>query len=117
MSDGDSLDESSPSLFRPYIIAGGLTRSTDDDLSIDTVVEIRSVALSARLDFEREAIVNYCAEPQSIAELASRLDLPLSVARVLVSDMTAEGILHRHQAADPFDRAFIEELIEGIRSL
>ncbi|MCP3987786.1 MAG: DUF742 domain-containing protein [Actinomycetia bacterium] len=69
------------------MVTGGRTRSAHDDLA------------------------------PSIAELAGQLNLPLGVARVLVSDMTADGILRRHRDSDPLDCAFIEELIKGIWSL
>jgi hypothetical protein len=58
-----------------------------------------------------------CAEPLSIAEISSHLDVPLGVSRVLVTDMVFEGLLDSHDRADAYDVGFIEALIEGIRAL
>lgn len=102
---------------RPYVITGGRTRATESDLPIETVVQVTGSAGSSELDFERRAIAGLCAEPQSIADLAGLLDLPLGVARFLVSDMASDGLLRTNGTADPSDPAFIAQLIDGIRSL
>lgn len=102
---------------RPYVITGGRTRATESDLPIETVVQATGSVGSSELDFERRAIARLCAEPQSIADLAGRLDLPLGVARFLVSDMTSDGLLRTNGTADSSDPVFIARLIDGIRSL
>lgn len=112
-----SSDLPPTSLVRPYVITGGRTRSSSDDLPIETMVRVTESAATTSLDFEREAIAARSVEPISIAELASALDLPLGVARVLASDMASEGLLHTGEAADPNDIALLTQLIEGIRAL
>ena len=109
--------ENQTSLVRPYVITGGRTRALGTDLPLETVVRTTTAGTTASLNFEREAIANHCAEPQSIAELAGRLDVPLGIARVLVSDLVSEGMLLADGAADCSDASLIEQLIEGIRSL
>ena len=47
----------------------------------------------ASLQFEKRDIVLLCRRPQPIAEVAARVKIPLGVARVLVSDLTAAGAL------------------------
>lgn len=113
--DPPEVGESSP--VRPYVITGGRTRAAKADLAVETVVETDDAAALADLDFERRAIAERCHEPLSIAEVASHLQLPLGVARVLVSDMADEGLLVAHDTADAADRALLERLREGIRSL
>lgn len=117
MSDEEppTIDATSP--VRPYVITGGRTRSVNADLAVETVVETKTTTMVEHLDFERRAIAEQCRQPLSIAELASHLELPLGVARVLVSDMADEGLLHAHDIADLSDHAFIKRLQEGIRSL
>lgn len=104
---------------RPYVITGGRTRSAEADLPIETVVELapHGHGPAAHLEFERAAIADLCAEPLSIAELASALDLPLGVTRVLASDLVSEGVLQAHGPATAADTGFIEQMIEGIRAL
>lgn len=108
-------DESSS--VRPYVITGGRTRATDSDLPVEAVVRVSDATRAASLTLERRTIAQLCETPQSIAELAGLLDVPLGVARVLVSDMAYEGLLRTDATADPSDAAFIRQLIEGIRSL
>ena len=108
---------SEPDSVRPYVITGGRTRATDDDLPVETVVMTATSRLELGLDFERRSIAELCVEPLSIAELASALDLPLGVTRVLVSEMTAAGLLRVSDGADPDDVELIEQLREAIRLL
>lgn len=117
MSVDQEEQHDDPSPVRPYVITGGRTRATEADLQIETVVRLTDLVRQAPLDLERRAIARLCRTPQSIVEIASRLDLPLGVARVLVSEMAAEGLLRTDATADPTDAVFIQQLIEGIRSL
>ncbi len=109
--DGDS------NMVRPYVITGGRTRATPADLAIETVVSVASQTEPDDLGFERAKIATLCAEPLSIAEISSYLDVPLGVSRVLVTDMVSEGLLDSHHRANAHDAGFIEALIEGIRAL
>ncbi len=111
------LDAQDAGPVRPYVMTGGRTRSVETDLPMETVVQSAPAAASAPLDFERRAIADTCARPQSIAELSGRLGIPLGVTRVLVSDMTAEGLLTTHGAVDPSDPDSLRRLQEGIRAL
>lgn len=110
-------DEIESSLVRPYVITGGRTRSTPQDLAVETVVTTSPDTDPKHLGFERGKIAELCREPQSIAEISSSLDMPLGVSRVLVTDMVSEGLLDSHQRTAANDIELIEALIEGIRSL
>lgn len=117
MTEHDPPEVGESSAVRPYVITGGRTRAAKADLAVETVVETRHGVSFDDLDFERRAIAERCQEPLSIAEVASHLQLPLGVARVLVSDMVDEGLLMAHDTADQGDRALLERLREGIRTL
>jgi len=117
MSQGSDAATREAGIVRPYLITGGRTTSTEADLPVEAIVVTTTGADTTVLTFERKAIVEHCTEPQSIAELASELDLPLGVTRVLVSDMNAEGLLRTRAQADRTDAALIKQLIEGIRAL
>lgn len=114
--DGRPGDEDE-SLVRPYIITGGKTRASESDLPIEAVVATSAGAPTYLLGFERQAITRLCNDPTSIAEVASSLDLPLGVARFLVTDLTQQGYLDTQGTADANDAALLEQLIEGIRAL
>ena len=69
--------------------------------------------------FERARIIRLCREPVSVVEIASQLHVPLGVARVLVSDLHAEGLLAVHRAQlNPDGRPgtqVLERLLAGLR--
>lgn len=102
-----------------YAIAGGRTRSVGRDLPIETMVTTTSQGIAEVVDlqFERRDVVLLCRKPQSVAEVAARLRLPLGVARVLVSDLAASGHLTAHVPEfDRPDRAILERLLDGLRA-
>ena len=105
------------SLIRPYIITGGETRATASDLPIESIVATSQNAPTDLLGFERREITKLCVQPTSIAELAGTLDLPLGVARFLVTDLTQQGYLATQGVATNSDTEMLEQLIKGIRAL
>jgi hypothetical protein len=59
--------------------------------------------------------------PQSLAEVAARMRMPLGVTRVLVSDMTVDGLLALHEPDfdDNYDDRLdmLERVLSGLRRL
>ncbi|MBN2623099.1 MAG: DUF742 domain-containing protein [Acidimicrobiales bacterium] len=84
-----------PRVVPVYAITRGRTRSVGRDLPLETLVKATANATATlpRLKFEAARIVSLCQSPISIAEVASHLGVPLGVARVLVSDLHADGML------------------------
>ena len=105
-----------------YALTRGRTRSVGPDLPWETMITTARAgdAGRARLQFEQAAIVALCHEPVSVAEVASALRLPVGVARVLVSDLYAEGLLvvHLPRFADNGgpDSATLERLLAGLKA-
>lgn len=116
-SNDHSDDGSESSLVRPYVITGGETTASGEDLPIESVVATAAGAPTYLLGFERREITRLCEEPTSIAELAGALDIPLGVARFLVTDLTEQGYLDTEGPLDINDTELLEQLIEGIRAL
>ncbi|OWY60292.1 hypothetical protein B7486_69960, partial [cyanobacterium TDX16] len=79
---------------RPYAMTGGRTRGTTD-LPMEALVRATPQGVSAepRLAMERKKIVTLCATPISVAEISAHLHVPIGVVRVLVGDMSDEGLL------------------------
>jgi hypothetical protein len=105
-------------LVPPYIVTGGRTHSSADDLALETLVTTTSAGM-ARADhhvFEQRRILMTCRDPMSIAEVAAELEVPAGVARVLVGDLVSDGML---RTTGPTDRneQLIRRLIDGVRSL
>jgi hypothetical protein len=79
---------------RPYAITGGRTRPVVD-LPIEAMV-VRSnegASLVGRVQLEKGAILDVLDQPLSVAEISAHCKLPLGVTRVLVGDMSEEGLL------------------------
>jgi hypothetical protein len=105
-----------------YALTHGRTRSVSGlDLPLETVVTATDLGRqrSSALRAERRTIVEFCAGPLSIAEVAARLDLPVGVARVLISDLASSGYLAVHlppQSEDGRpDAAILARLLDGLR--
>jgi len=81
-----------------YLVTQGRTRSTGRDLPWESMLTTtdQGRAVLNNLQFERARVVRLCQRPVSIAEVAAELGVPLGVARVLVSDLNAEGLLTLH---------------------
>ena len=119
-----SDDDDQPRLrVRPYAITGGRTRShADIDLQIETIV-VRTAkgetALGA-VSFEKGQILTVCETPLSVAEVSAHLRVPLGVTKVLIGDMTHEGLVdfNRQQAAGnrPSLR-LLERVFDGLQAL
>jgi hypothetical protein len=90
--------DTGPRVVPVYALTGGRTRSVGRDLPWETLITTTAAGLSSvpRLRFELARIVELCRTPVSVAEVAAELHVPMGVARVLVSDLYAEGMLVIH---------------------
>ncbi|MFG2193807.1 DUF742 domain-containing protein [Streptomyces sp. NPDC048639] len=124
------FDDAAGPVVRPYAMTRGRTRSAAEDrldLIAVVVAESRSGVDGARsaadhtLSPEHLDIVDRCREvPQSVAELATDLDLPVGVVRVLIGDLLDEDLVHVSRpvpAADLPDENILREVIDGLRAL
>jgi len=102
---------------RPFFLTGG---RTDADLAFEAMVVVTDAGRRPHDDLSAEygKIVELCAEPQAVAEIAAKLSLPIGVARVLVSDLAERGLLElpSDDRDDP-DVDLIERLISGVRRI
>lgn len=65
-------------------------------------------------------IADLCQQPQSLAEIAAHMHIPLGVATVLVADMTGEHMLTLHNPAhDGYHEHLhtLERVLDGLRNL
>lgn len=116
------FDENARHLVRPYTITRGRTRSTQGTLNLITHVlaDDRNVDLAA-LEPEATAICELCRDrPLSVAEIAAKLNLPISVVKVLLGDLfDASAIVTRApiSIAETPDVDIIETVLDGLRQL
>jgi Protein of unknown function (DUF742) len=88
-----------PRVVPVYALTRGRTRSAGRDLPWETLVTTTAAGREAlpRLRFEQASILRMCRErPVSVAEVSAELGVPVGVARVLVSDLYADGMLMVH---------------------
>jgi hypothetical protein len=96
------------------------------DIAIEALVETtprgRSVG-NVGHGREHQYIVTLCdGRLQSLAEISARMQLPLGVARVLVADMAADGLLAIYEPAsldgnDAVGTELLERVLSGLRRL
>ena len=104
-----------------YALTHGRTRAQGVDLPLEAVAVVtqHGVDRYAAMSRERRDILDLCAQPASVAEVAAHLAVPLGVARVLVGDLAVGGHLavHLPQQADgrPSPQILIR-LLEGLRA-
>ena len=118
-------DEAGP-VVRPYAMTRGRTTSAGQHrLDLIAVVVAEPHAddpdADATLSPEHVDIVDMCRDaPQSVAELAAGLDLPIGVVRVLVGDLVAGEFVHVTRPVPPAelpDESILRDVINGLRAL
>jgi DNA-binding transcriptional ArsR family regulator len=106
---------------RPYALVRGRTKPTGEVLDVISMVcSVRtSVPDSADLEPEHLAVLRHCADPMSVADLASALDLPLGVIRILLGDLRdAELVrINRPRPERLTDIRLLREVADGLRRL
>jgi hypothetical protein len=111
-----------PALARPYSWTDGRTQP-----SVDVAIEARVVTtragrdLTPRLTSASWTVTQLCFQPRSVAEIGAYLAVPLGVAKVLVADLVAEGLVNveatlAHDADDTERRELIERVLSGLRA-
>jgi hypothetical protein len=114
-------DSQKTALVRPYAVTGGRTQPSYQ-LQIEAMVAAshygaRDLSVLAP---ECQAILGFCRDWRSVAEISAVLRLPLGVARVLVADMAVEGLVRVHQidhAQGRPDLKLLERVLSGLRKL
>jgi Protein of unknown function (DUF742) len=113
---------SGASVARPYTWTQGRTAPVID-LGLETLVSTTEHGhdMAVLTCAEHQAVAELCGDPRSVAEVAALLSLPLGVARVVLADMAAIGlvVVHRNTygSADTPDMALMERVLSGLRRL
>jgi uncharacterized protein DUF742 len=109
-------------LARPYSWTEGRTEPSVE-LAIEAQVRTIPDGTAATLPTTSPlwTIVRLCTEPCSVAELAVHLSVPLGVAKVLVADLVADGLVAvaatlSDDATVDERRELIERVLSGLRA-
>jgi hypothetical protein len=115
------LDRDAGPVVRPYALTGGRTRpigETFDLLALVTAANTQSVD-TILLEPEQVDVMRLCRQPTPVADLASDLDLPIGVVRILLSDMRERGLITirppaRTRLTDP---QLLKDVADALRRL
>ncbi len=121
------FDDDAGPVVRPYAMTRGRTTSPAQhrlDLIAVVMAGERAAAdpeADQRLSPEHVDIVELCRDaPQSVAELAAELDLPVGVIRVLIGDLVDDELVHVTRPVPPAelpDESILRDVISGLRAL
>jgi Protein of unknown function (DUF742) len=120
--DGDEpMEDDEDFLVRPYAVTQGRTKPRYH-------LEVEAMVVTSHyqpgdltgLGPEYRAILEFCRDWRSVAEISAVLQIPLGVARILISDMAVEGLVRlqqlNHDQGRP-DVQLLERVLSGIRRL
>jgi len=106
---------------RPYALVRGRTKPAGDRLDVISMAYSLRVSVPdpSELEPEHLALLQRCAVPLSVAELASGLDLPLGVVRVLLADLRERELVRIDRPAQErvTDIRLLREVADGLRRL
>ena len=115
-------NRSRPALARPYSWTEGRTQP-EVELAIEARVQLtpEGRAMPPKLTSPQWTVIELCAEPRSVAELAAHMSLPLGVAKVLVADLLSAGLVFVQATLDDDTsvderRELIERVLSGLRA-
>ncbi|PSK97740.1 uncharacterized protein DUF742 [Murinocardiopsis flavida] len=117
MNPRDVADEDPDRL---YTVTGGRSRADGHGLDLVTLIVSES-APAAGSQSEHVRILRICRDPTSVVELSSELALPVSVVKILLTDLIDTGrasARHPSSAGDPLpDTEFLRKVLVGLRKL
>ena len=116
MTEGDYRDQP----LRPYVLTSGRAQPSRNWIGVDTLLIAAPGAAPLPVTASRQeaALLRMCSGLLSVAEAAAHLALPVSVVKVLASDLMDSGRLQtRSRASGGVDLALVEEVLSGLREL
>jgi Protein of unknown function (DUF742) len=115
------LDADAGPVVRPYALTQGRTRHTGESFDlVATVMATHSFADSTSLAPEHLSVLQLARLPTTVADIASDVDLPLGVVRVILADLRELGLIVISTPmvmAERVDKHTLREVLNGLRSL
>jgi Protein of unknown function (DUF742) len=120
--DDQWLERDAGPVVRPYALTGGRTRPRGETVdllaTVGSAVDAKSIDRMI-LEPEHAHVLRLCRSPVSVADLASDLDLPLGVVRILLSDMRERGliIIGKPTRTGLTDTRILKDVADALRRL
>lgn len=119
---GRWLDDSAGRLIRPYTVSDGRTKPTRE-FDLMTMVGTIDAPAGDYLGPDHAQVLRLCRTPVTVAELAARMRMPVTVTKVLLADLMDSGAIATRTGAggdawsDPHDPELLEAVLHGLRKL
>jgi len=114
-------------LVRPYALTAGRTRPSGATIDMVALVTVARSAMGgegaaeimSELGPEHLRLLRFCGSRSSVADLATELDLPLGVVRILLADLRERGLVSIDQpvSAGFHDIRILKEVADALRKL
>jgi|SRR6185437_8357186 hypothetical protein len=120
--DGDRwFDREAGPVVRPYAVTRGRTRARTGQFDLISVVVATGVQPpdTVWLGPEQQHMLRLCRRPVAIADIASDIDLPLGVVRVLLCDLNDQGLV-RVMSAPQYRKVpehLLRRVLNGLKAL
>lgn len=117
------LDAAAGPVVRPYALTQGRTRHAGEAFDLVATVTATSgrVADPGALAPEHISVLHVARMPTTVVDIASDVDLPLGVVRILLADLRELGLvaIRAPVPAKPrqIDRNTLREVLHGLRAL
>jgi hypothetical protein len=117
------LDRDAGPVVRPYAMTKGRTVPASGPFVglMDVVMAVGNPPVSpdAGLGREHRRLLSHCRRPITVVDLASDVDLPVGVVRVLVSDLGQNGTLRVVAAPDgpANNERLLRDVLDALQSL
>jgi hypothetical protein len=123
-SDDDLwLDAQAGAVVRPYALTRGRTRHTGEPFDLVSTVTATTarVADPGALAPEHVSVLQVARRPTTVVDIASDVDLPLGVIRILLADLRDLGLVAISSPvpmkARQVDKNTLREVLHGLRAL
>ena len=117
------LDSEAGPVVRPYALTRGRTRHSGEafDLVATVLATQARIADPGDLGPEHYSALQLAQVPTTVVDIASDVDLPLGVVRILLADLRELGLVAIEAPvpvkAHQIDRNTLREVIHGLRGL
>ncbi len=117
------LDRDAGPVVRPYAVTKGRTVPASGSFVglIDVVMAVGDspAPADARLGREHRRLLSHCRRPITVVDLASDVDLPVGVVRVLVSDLSQYRMLRVVATSDgpANNERLLRDVLDALQTL
>ena len=115
------MSEPPKSFMRQFAHTRGRVRSDGVEFPLDTLVKCTPLgeASASRLALVQRSVIEATRSPISVAEVAARVGVHLGVARVIVGDLQADGLvaMSDQTSSDGPDLRTLEQLLADLDAI